>query len=96
MKVANPIYDVVFKYLLDDKKIAKLIISKILDEEIISLDFRPTELKKKISAHSLTVFRIDFAATIKQADDSKKFVLIEIQKAKFHTDIMRFRKYRHC
>lgn len=93
MKVANPIYDVVFKYLLDDKKIAKLIISKILDEEIISLDFRPTELKKKISAHSLTVFRIDFAATIKQADGSKKLVLIEIQKAKFHTDIMRFRKY---
>ncbi len=93
MKVANPIYDVVFKYLLDDKKIAKLIISKILDEDIVSLDFRPTELKKKLSAHELTVFRIDFAATIQQPDGSQKIVIIEIQKAKFHTDIMRFRKY---
>jgi hypothetical protein len=93
MKVANPIYDVVFKYLLDDKKIAMLIISKILNEDIVSLDFRPTELKKKLSAHDLTVFRIDFAATIKQPDGSQKIVIIEIQKAKFHTDIMRFRKY---
>ncbi len=93
MKVANPIYDVVFKYLLDDKKIAKLLISKILDEDIVALDFRPTELKKKISAHDLTVFRIDFAATIQRPDGSRKLVIIEIQKAKFHTDIMRFRKY---
>ncbi len=93
MKVANPIYDVVFKYLLDDKKIAKLIISKIIGEDVVSLDFRPTELKKKLSANNLTIFRIDFAATIKQPDGSKKLVLIEIQKAKFHTDIMRFRKY---
>lgn len=93
MKVANPIYDVVFKYLLDDKKIAKLIISKILDEEIVALDFRPTELKMKVSGHDLTVFRIDFAATIKRPDGSQKLVIIEIQKAKFHTDIMRFRKY---
>jgi hypothetical protein len=92
MKVANPIYDIVFKYLLADKKIAKLIISKILDEEIISLDFRPTELNKKITTQ-LTVFRIDFAATIKRPDGSEKLVLIEIQKAKLHTDIMRFRKY---
>ncbi len=93
MKVANPIYDVVFKYLLDDKKIAKLIISKILDEDIVSLDFRPTELKKKISPHGFTVFRIDFAATIQEPDGSQKLVIIEIQKAKLHTDIMRFRKY---
>lgn len=92
MKIANPIYDIVFKYLLDDKKIAKLIISKILDEEIESLEFRPTELNKKINTN-LTVFRIDFAATIKRPDGSRKLVLIEIQKAKLHTDIMRFRKY---
>ena len=93
MRVANPLYDVVFKYLMDDKKIAKLMISKILDEEIESLEFRPTELKQKLSGTNFTVFRIDFAATIRQPDGHKKLVLIEIQKAKFHTDIMRFRRY---
>jgi len=93
MKVANPIYDVVFKYLLDDKKIAKLIISKILGEDIISLEFNSTEMRKKLSTHNFTVFRIDFSATIRQPDGSEKLVVIEIQKAKYHTDIMRFRKY---
>ena len=94
MKVANPIYNVVFKYLLDDKKIAKLIISKILNEDIVSLEFRPTELKKKDNYSRFTVFRIDFTATIQQPDGNQKIVIIEIQKAKFHTDIMRFRKYQ--
>jgi len=29
IQIANPIYDVVFKYLMEDNKIAKLIISTI-------------------------------------------------------------------
>ena len=38
------------------------------------------------------MYRLDFSATIKTADGLKQ-VLIEIQKAKFATDIMRFRGY---
>ena len=38
------------------------------------------------------MYRLDFSATIKTADDLKQ-VLIEIQKAKYATDIMRFRGY---
>ena len=30
MLIANPIYDVVFKYLMEDSKIAKLVISSII------------------------------------------------------------------
>ncbi|WPD24163.1 MAG: hypothetical protein SD837_06315 [Candidatus Electrothrix scaldis] len=92
MRVANPIYDVVFKFLLGDMRIAKLILSKILDQEIETLEFKPTEFRKKIGLN-LTVFRIDFSAVIRQEDGSRKLVLIEIQKAKLPTDIMRFRKY---
>lgn len=92
MKIANPIYDVVFKYLMADNKVAKLIISKIIDQEVESLEFKPTEYQKKQGGNFI-IMRIDFAATIKNADGSKKLVLIEIQKAKFPTDIMRFRKY---
>lgn len=102
MKIANPIYDVVFKYLMDDNKIAKLVISKIIGEEIESLDFQPKENiveierpvsdKEKAKA-SFTVYRLDFAAKIRLKDGGFKQVLIEIQKAKFSTDIMRFRKY---
>ena len=92
MRVANPIYDVVFKFLMGDMRIAKLILSKILDQEIETLEFKPTEFRKKIGLN-LTVFRIDFSAVIRQEDGSRKLVLIEIQKAKLPTDIMRFRKY---
>ncbi len=99
MQIANPIYDVVFKYLMEDAKIAKLLISSIIGEKILSLDFRPQEYTADIDKggnnriiDTLTVYRLDFAATIKTADGLKQ-VLIEIQKAKFATDIMRFRGY---
>ena len=108
MHIANPIYDVVFKYLMDDNKIAKLIISSIISEEIEELIFKPLEfignfeqktskraskaINKQIIPGSLTVYRLDFSAKIKTAEGYKQ-VLIEIQKAKFPTDIMRFRRY---
>ena len=41
MLIANPLYDVVFKYLLDDKKVAKLFIGVILGVEIVELEFKP-------------------------------------------------------
>lgn len=89
-QIANPIYDVVFKYLMEDNKIAKLVISSIIGEEIESLELRPQEHTATIQ--SQTVYRLDFAATIRIGDSTKR-ILIEIQKAKFSTDIMRFRKY---
>ena len=92
MQIANPIYDVVFKYLMNDSKIAKLLLSSIIGEEIIALDLTPQENVVDLEQRSLTVFRIDFSATIKTGEGQKK-VLLEIQKAKYATDIMRFRKY---
>ena len=43
MLIANPIYDVVFKYLLDDAEIARGLLSAILGVEIVSLDVKPQE-----------------------------------------------------
>ena len=93
MKVANPIYDVVFKYLLEDNKIAKLLISNLLGVEITNLELRPQEYSTDISKQTLTVYRVDFKAEIVLPNGDRTIVLIEIQKAKFTTDIMRFRKY---
>ncbi len=95
MQIANPVYDVVFKYLMDDNNIAKKIISLIIGEEIETLDFKPTEYSDDVEKEkkSITVYRLDFAATIRLPDKSIKRVIIEIQKAKFPADIMRFRNY---
>jgi hypothetical protein len=96
MQIANPVYDVVFKYLMHDNTIAKKIISLIIGEEIETLDFQPTEYSDDVdkgNRGSLTVYRLDFAATIRLPDKSCKRIIIEIQKAKFPADIMRFRNY---
>ena len=92
MQIANPIYDVVFKYLLEDKKVAKLLLSAILDKDVIDIEFLPQEYTTNIKEKSITIYRLDFKAKIK-INNEYKLVLIELQKAKFFTDIMRFRKY---
>ena len=93
MQIANPIYDVVFKYLLDDNKIAKKLISLIINEEIETLELKPTEIRSDLAAKPITVLHIDFSATIKLPDGKFKKIIIELQKAKFFTDIQRFRRY---
>ncbi|TAD95501.1 MAG: hypothetical protein EAZ97_15360, partial [Bacteroidetes bacterium] len=113
MRIANPIYDVVFKYLMDDNKVAKLLISSIIDMEVLDLDFQPQEFiadlspsksleemkkaerkKKKVIPPEvyLTIYRLDFKARI-LTPEGEKLVIIEIQKAKYISEIMRFRRY---
>jgi hypothetical protein len=92
MEIANPIYDVVFKYLMEDNDIARLIISTIIKQNVISLELKPQESTVELKIGSLTVYRLDFAAKI-ETEQGLKTVLIEIQKAKLPTDVMRFRKY---
>ena len=102
MIIANPIYDTVFKYMMSDSKVAKTLLSAIIGEKIVELDFASTEytLKQGIDKHQLnrtleqiTVCRFDFAAKIETENGNYKTVIIELQKAKFATDIMRFRRY---
>ncbi|MFH1004220.1 MAG: hypothetical protein V1781_01805, partial [Bacteroidota bacterium] len=92
MIIANPIYDVVFKYLMEDSKVAKLLIGTIIGEKIEKLDARPTDEPVHLAHKSWTVYRLDFSAKIK-IPGGHKIVIIEIQKAKFSTDIIRFRHY---
>ena len=93
LKVANPIYDVAFKYLMNDAEVARLMLSKLIGAEVLEVQFAPTEHQAKLLVDNLTVFHLDFAARIRLRDGTEKMVLIEIQKAKYPADIMRFRRY---
>lgn len=44
MKILNPIYDVVFKYMMENTEIAKSVLSLILDIDIVSLDMQSQEV----------------------------------------------------
>ncbi|HLP57891.1 MAG TPA: hypothetical protein VK186_03640 [Candidatus Deferrimicrobium sp.] len=94
MLIANPIYDTVFKYLMENLDIAKGIISTIINEEIDFLDFSAQERIYKSKEKLLTVYHLDFIAKIRKKEGGGyKNVLIELQKANLPYDIMRFRRY---
>lgn len=102
MKIANPIYDVVFKYLMEDAKVAKLILSALTQLEIVELEFHPQEFIANVDTESLDdenwlsrfkVYRLDFIAKVLSKDGEERLVIIEIQKSKVFTTPLRFRIY---
>ena len=92
MHVANPIYDIVFKYLMEDERIAKTILSALLKKEVMEVDVRRHEYTNG-SRDKISMFRIDFGARVREADGSDHLVLIELQKTWLETETLRFRQY---
>ena len=92
MKIANPIYDTVFKYLMQDERIARTILSALLKKDVVAVEMRPQEYSND-RYDSLSVFRIDFGATIRDADGKESLMLIELQKTWLETETLRFRQY---
>ena len=90
--IANPIYDVVFKYLMEDNCVAKILLSALLQKEVVELEVRPHEYSKKVK-REISTFRIDFSAKIREKDGSEHLVLIELQKTWRATETLRFRQY---
>lgn len=93
MLIANPIYDVVFKSLMEDERTAKFFIGTLLGQSITEVVVKPQELTYINQLAGLAVFRLDFIATIKTDEGEYKKVLVEIQKAKNIIDLRRFRRY---
>jgi hypothetical protein len=93
MVIANPIYYVVFKRMMENDKVAKFFIGTLLEQTIETVTVKPQEFTYNDELAGLAVFRLDFIATIKTESGELKKVLIEIQKAKNQIDLMRFRNY---
>jgi len=95
MIIANPMYDVVFKRLMENDRAAKFFLSTMLGQKVESLELRPQEFthEDKDMLMGLRLFRLDFMAVVKTDTGESKKILIEVQKAKEPTDLMRFRNY---
>ena len=74
MIIANPIYDVVFKYLMEDIEIAKGLISRIIHEEVEALEFNAQEPSFDRQYSVLSLFRMDFLAKIKTNSGESKLI----------------------
>jgi hypothetical protein len=100
MKLLNPLYDTVFKYLLEDLEVAKTIIEAIIKKQVIELTPAPqesTDIKLQIKHIAIGMIRQDYVAIIKTIDEAgneiAEKVMIEIQKSPFIPEIGRFRNY---
>ena len=91
--VANPLYDAVFKYLMEDNRIAKTILSALLKKKVIDVKIRRNEYANLTRRESISMFRIDFAATVLDEDNQPHLMLIELQKTWLPTETLRFRRY---
>ena len=90
--IANPIYDSVFKFLMEDERAAKVLLSALLKQEVRDLKMRRHEYTN-LSQTRISLFRIDFSARIKDATGKEQLVLIELQKTWLMTETLRFRQY---
>ncbi|MDR2286439.1 MAG: hypothetical protein LBE04_03020 [Prevotellaceae bacterium] len=106
--IANPIYDTVFKRMMENERIAKFFLGTILEKQIVSVEVRPQEftykgdikqIKKQEKSEpeysniGYSIYRIDFMATIKTEKGKYRKILIEVQKSWDEDDLMRFRNY---
>ena len=87
--VVNPIYDCVFKYLMEDERIAKTLLTALLKKEVVSVEMRRHE-HTNTTRNNISMFRIDFAARV---NGEEKLMLIELQKTWVETEMLRFRRY---
>ena len=90
--IANPIYDSVFKYMMEDDRVAKILLSALLQKDIIALQMKPHEYTEMMQTR-ISMLRIDFAATVRNQDGSTQLILIELQKTWLTTETLRFRQY---
>ena len=89
--VVNPIYDCVFKFLMEDERIAKTLLSALLKKEVVSVEVRRHE-HTNITRNDISMFRIDFAARVKDEEGKEKLMLVELQKTWVETETLRFRQ----
>ena len=90
--IANPIYDSVFKYLMEDERIAKTLLSALLKKEVVAVETRRNEYTNGVR-DNISMFRIDFGAHVREVDGNVHLVLIELQKTWLETETLRFRQY---
>ncbi len=96
MKIANPSYDTVFKYLMQDLRAARIIISAILKRKIKDLkqvrnDVPVSEVSKP--EWHMNLLRLDYTAVIVGDDGKERAVCIELQRMKEESEVRRFRRY---
>ncbi len=92
IQIANPIYDSVFKYMMQNNKVCIILLGALLNKDIVEVEIVNNEIIRA-DLKKFAVLRLDFLAKIKNPDGTFEMVSIELQKAEKTTEIVRFRSY---
>ena len=90
--IANPIYDTVFKFLMEDDRVARVLLSALLKKNVVKTERRRHEYANT-NRDEISYFRIDFAATVEDDNSVQTLMLIELQKTWLPSETYRFRQY---
>ena len=91
--LANPIYDSAFKYMMQNERAAKVLISNLLEKDVDELHLLTNDTPI-IEREELRILRLDFSAKIRDRETGvSEVVTIELQKAFLDSEVMRFRNY---
>ncbi|NJL73844.1 MAG: hypothetical protein HC892_01210, partial [Saprospiraceae bacterium] len=93
MQIVNPLYDHAFKYLMQNNRMAKKVLSTLLECEVLDLVIEQQEIVAVDEGRGLKLYRLDFSALLVNEQGEKQKVLIELQKSKLPTNVLRFRSY---
>ena len=90
--VANPLYDAVFKYLMEDERIAKTILTALLKKKVVDVKIRRNESNRKRLATSMC--KITLQATILEtSNDTPMCMNIELEKTWLETPSLSQRQH---
>ncbi len=97
VQVLNPIYDSSFKFLMEDERVARTLLSALLKRKVLCLEQqaqeRTADLRDRASDKALGLYRLDYVATVETQSGGEETVSIELHKARMETEMARFRRY---
>jgi hypothetical protein len=100
--IANPIYDTVFRRMIENQRAANFFISTILEQPVEDLSILPqgftykldgSKVEEKEEVPFYSFFRRDFVATVRDKDGNPHRILIEVLKSWGTKEVMHFREY---
>lgn len=90
--IANPLYDVVFKRIMEEERIAKTFLSAILQREVVSIKICHDGFRN-IKSNSISIFKMGFVASIKNNENSNELTSIRLYKTWVDTDVLEPRQH---
>lgn len=91
MRILNPLYDTIFKFMMEKPETAKAFIGTVLSTKVEELAPLPQETSMALG--DWRVLRLDYKAVIRDGEGKRKTIIIEVQKYDSNDPVARFRKY---